>query len=241
MSQSAHAIVSSHKAAARRASAWVAQRTNLTLQPIDALELVACVLGAKNWQTLQALAKKGQGPRVPSTEPVATTSAGWAQPVADAHVLFERRFACGHEKTDRRNFTRREDGYVEERIQALYEGFVAGLGLNAVASEENALPARPVAVAQTAVHHSDNRATSGYPARASAPEASHVAVVVPFNVGQEITVENTRTEMGYKAVVLAINGSKVTATLSHVGPSMYVFDLADSTVTVHGTTLYTSW
>lgn len=61
--QLADRIITSHKEAAKRASAYLQETRNLKLKPTEALELVARVLGTANWQTLLGLAKQGQVPR----------------------------------------------------------------------------------------------------------------------------------------------------------------------------------
>lgn len=72
MSEQAQRILTSHKEAARRASTYLANTRKLHLKPTEALELVAQVLGARNWQTLLGLAKEGRAPR-PGHESSGTT------------------------------------------------------------------------------------------------------------------------------------------------------------------------
>ena len=64
MPKHAESIIASHKSAAVRATAWLQEHKSLNLKNTEALELVACVLGVSNWQTLSGLAKQGKGPRV---------------------------------------------------------------------------------------------------------------------------------------------------------------------------------
>ena len=61
--QLADRIITSHKEAAKRATTYLQDTRNLKLKPTEALELVARVLGAANWQTLLGLAQQGQVPR----------------------------------------------------------------------------------------------------------------------------------------------------------------------------------
>ena len=63
MSTLTDSIVTSHKEAAKRASTFLANARNLKLKPTEALELVAQVLGAANWQTLLGMANEGKAPR----------------------------------------------------------------------------------------------------------------------------------------------------------------------------------
>lgn len=63
MSNRAQSIISSHKEAAKRATEYLASARKLSLKQAEALELVARVLGVANWQTLNAMAKRGQAPR----------------------------------------------------------------------------------------------------------------------------------------------------------------------------------
>jgi len=61
--QLAERIITSHKEAAKRATTYLQDTRNLKLKPTEALDLVARVLGAANWQTLLGLAQQGQVPR----------------------------------------------------------------------------------------------------------------------------------------------------------------------------------
>lgn len=63
MATLAESIVTSHKEAAKRATEYLQGARNLKLKPPEALELVARVLGAANWQTLLGMAKDGKAPR----------------------------------------------------------------------------------------------------------------------------------------------------------------------------------
>lgn len=58
MSTATQRIVTSHKEAAKRASAYLFGVRSLKLKHAEALELVARVLGVANWQTLEALANR---------------------------------------------------------------------------------------------------------------------------------------------------------------------------------------
>jgi hypothetical protein len=71
MSNRAQSIISSHKEAAKRATDYLGTTRKLPLKQADALELVARVLGVANWQTLNAMAKQGQAPRMPGPAPLA--------------------------------------------------------------------------------------------------------------------------------------------------------------------------
>lgn len=62
MSTATQRIVASHKEAAKRASAYLFGARNLKLKHSEALELVARVLGAANWQTLEAIANRSSSP-----------------------------------------------------------------------------------------------------------------------------------------------------------------------------------
>jgi hypothetical protein len=62
MSTATQRIVTSHKEAAKRASAYLFGIRNLKLKHSEALELVARVLGAANWQTLEAIANRSSSP-----------------------------------------------------------------------------------------------------------------------------------------------------------------------------------
>lgn len=62
MSTATQRIVTSHKEAAKRASAYLYGIRNLKLKHAEALELVARVLGAANWQTLEAIANRSSAP-----------------------------------------------------------------------------------------------------------------------------------------------------------------------------------
>lgn len=64
MSNHAQRIISSHKEAAKRATEYLDVTRKLKLKQAEALELVARVLGVANWQTLSAMAKQGQAPRL---------------------------------------------------------------------------------------------------------------------------------------------------------------------------------
>jgi hypothetical protein len=63
MSEIAQRIVTSHKEAAKRATGYLVGARRLKLKHAEALELVARVLGAANWQTLNAMAQQGKAPR----------------------------------------------------------------------------------------------------------------------------------------------------------------------------------
>jgi hypothetical protein len=62
MSTATQRILTSHKEAAKRASAYLFGIRNLKLKHSEALELVARVLGAANWQTLEAIANRSSSP-----------------------------------------------------------------------------------------------------------------------------------------------------------------------------------
>lgn len=81
MSALAQRIITSHKEAAKRAVAHLGKTRKLKLSATESLELVACVLGVANWQTLLALANDGRGPRIDDGKPTPTaaTGAGWAK------------------------------------------------------------------------------------------------------------------------------------------------------------------
>jgi len=64
MSELAQRIIASHKAAAKRAVFHLNTTHKLKMSSTESLELVACVLGVANWQTLLAMAKEGTGPRI---------------------------------------------------------------------------------------------------------------------------------------------------------------------------------
>lgn len=62
MTSIADSIVTSHKMAAKRATAYLERTRKLKLKPTEALELVAQVLGAANWKTLLGMAQQGKAP-----------------------------------------------------------------------------------------------------------------------------------------------------------------------------------
>jgi hypothetical protein len=64
MSELAQRIVASHKSAAKRAVFHLGKTRKLKMSSTESLELVACILGVANWQTLLAMAKEGRGPRI---------------------------------------------------------------------------------------------------------------------------------------------------------------------------------
>ena len=64
MPSNSEAILSSHKDAARRVLDYLQSQHNLNLKPTVAHEIVARVLGAADWQTLQGMAKEGRVPRM---------------------------------------------------------------------------------------------------------------------------------------------------------------------------------
>jgi len=73
MSNKPEALIESHKDAARRVSTYLQKTQDIKLKPTVSYEIVAQVYGASNWQTLLALANKGQTPRtqnLTSKEPV---------------------------------------------------------------------------------------------------------------------------------------------------------------------------
>jgi hypothetical protein len=72
MSELAQRIVTSHKAAAKRAVFHLGKTRKLRMSSTESLELVACILGVANWQTLLAMAKEGRGPRIDDGTFVAT-------------------------------------------------------------------------------------------------------------------------------------------------------------------------
>jgi hypothetical protein len=81
MSELAQRITTSHKSAAKRAISHLKKTRNLKMSSTESLELVACVLGVANWQTLLAMAKEDRGPRIvdgkivaPVAEPVVEKS-----------------------------------------------------------------------------------------------------------------------------------------------------------------------
>lgn len=63
------AILSSHRDAATRVTTYLNESHGIELKPIVALEIVARVLGAANWQALSAMAEQGRAPRMGDTEP----------------------------------------------------------------------------------------------------------------------------------------------------------------------------
>jgi hypothetical protein len=92
MSELAQRIVASHKAAAKRAVFHMGKTRKLKLSATESLELVACVLGVANWQTLLALANDGKGPRIddgtlavaaPAPAPVEAEEKSAAERLAD--------------------------------------------------------------------------------------------------------------------------------------------------------------
>lgn len=68
MSTAAQGIIASHRAAAARAVDHFKKTRGWRLSLAESLELVAVVLGQPNWQTLHALAKRGDGPRIAARE-----------------------------------------------------------------------------------------------------------------------------------------------------------------------------
>jgi len=64
MSNLTQRIIDSHKASAKRLAKVLFETKNVTMSTAESLELVACVLGVKNWQTLLALAHQRKGPRI---------------------------------------------------------------------------------------------------------------------------------------------------------------------------------
>ena len=68
MSNPAQGIIASHRAAAARAVDHFKKSRGWRLSLAESLELVAVVLGQPNWQTLHALAKRGEGPRIAAQE-----------------------------------------------------------------------------------------------------------------------------------------------------------------------------
>lgn len=75
MSALAQRIITSHKEAAKRAVAHLGKTRKLKMSSTESLELVACVLGVANWQTLRALGEDGRGPRIDDGKPAPAVTA----------------------------------------------------------------------------------------------------------------------------------------------------------------------
>lgn len=76
MATQAESILESHKDAARRVCNYLATEHRLSLKNAVALEIVARVLGAPNWQTLQGMAKEGRVPRMADLDAGPVVTAG---------------------------------------------------------------------------------------------------------------------------------------------------------------------
>lgn len=84
------AILSSHRDAATRVSDLFRTKHNLELNPSDALDVVATVLGAANWKTLSAMAKQGRAPRMSDLETAAGTTTSSFPEHAERHAIQRR-------------------------------------------------------------------------------------------------------------------------------------------------------
>lgn len=64
MSELSQRIITSHKEAAKRAVFFLNKKRKLKMTVSESLELLSCILGVSNWQTLLAMAGQEKGPRI---------------------------------------------------------------------------------------------------------------------------------------------------------------------------------
>jgi hypothetical protein len=118
MSSKSNAIVSSHRDAATRVFSYLHIHHGIKLSPINALEVVARVLGAADWQTLKAMAEQGRTPRMSDAAAVYDKTASKAAPAAEMPVPFSLPLSS----TDRG-----EEAFAVGRTQQPMAGFAAAL------------------------------------------------------------------------------------------------------------------